>query len=133
MLADGLRQIDGVSVYCDPAPHTGVVSFRLDAGDVALTGTILDESFGIAVHPGLHCPRQRTRPSGLSPKEPCGSASANSTPAAMSTRSSPPSVKSGPCMPLINPFERRIPPSPTEIWRFSAPQNFGCFSVVMAA
>jgi cysteine desulfurase / selenocysteine lyase len=50
-----LRQIDGVSVFCDPIPRTGVVSFRLDAGDVALTGTILDESFGIAVRTGLHC------------------------------------------------------------------------------
>ncbi len=55
LLADGLRQIDGVTVYCDPAPRTGVVSFRLDGGDVALTGTILDESFGIAVRTGLHC------------------------------------------------------------------------------
>jgi cysteine desulfurase/selenocysteine lyase len=55
VLADELRQIDGVSVFCDPAPRTGVVSFRLDAADVALTGTILDESFGIAVRTGLHC------------------------------------------------------------------------------
>jgi selenocysteine lyase/cysteine desulfurase len=54
-LADALRQIDGVSVFCDRAPRTGVVSFRLDAVDVALTGTILDESFGIAVRSGLHC------------------------------------------------------------------------------
>jgi cysteine desulfurase/selenocysteine lyase len=54
VLADGLRQIDGVSVFCDPAPRTGVVSFRLDAGDVALTGAILDESFGIAVRTGAH-------------------------------------------------------------------------------
>lgn len=55
VLADGLRQIDGVSVFCDPAPRTGVVSFRLDAADVAVTGTILDEAFGIAVRTGLHC------------------------------------------------------------------------------
>src|SRR5271165_253095 len=54
-LADGLRQIDGVSVFCDPEPRTGVVSFRLNNGDVALTGTILDESFGIAVRTGLQC------------------------------------------------------------------------------
>src|SRR5271165_6885296 len=54
-LADQLRQIDGVSVFCDPVPRTGVVSFRLDALDGALTGTILDESFGIAVRTGLHC------------------------------------------------------------------------------
>jgi cysteine desulfurase/selenocysteine lyase len=55
VLADGLRQIDGVSIFCDAAPRTGVISFRLDAMDVALTGTILDESFGIAVRSGLHC------------------------------------------------------------------------------
>ena len=54
-LADELRRIDGVSVFCDPEPSTGVVSFRLDGTDVALTGTILDESFGIAVRTGLHC------------------------------------------------------------------------------
>ncbi len=54
-LADGLRQIDGVSVFCDRAPATGVVSFRLEAIDVALTGTILDESFGIEVRTGQHC------------------------------------------------------------------------------
>ena len=54
-LADQLRQIDGVSVFCDPVPRTGVVSFRVAAADVALTGTILDETFGIAVRTGLHC------------------------------------------------------------------------------
>jgi len=54
-LADELRQIDGVSMFCDPEPGTGVVSFRLDGGSVALIGTILDESFGIAVRTGLHC------------------------------------------------------------------------------
>jgi cysteine desulfurase / selenocysteine lyase len=40
---------------CDPAPRTGVASFRLDAAEVALYGTILDELFGIAVRTGLHC------------------------------------------------------------------------------
>jgi cysteine desulfurase family protein len=55
VLADELRQIDGVRVFCDSTPSTGIVSFRLDAADVALTGMILDESFGIAVRTGLHC------------------------------------------------------------------------------
>ena len=67
-LADGLRQIDGASVFCDPAPRTGVVSFRLDAGDVALTGTILDESFGIAVRTGLHCAPAAHRAIGTFPE-----------------------------------------------------------------
>ena len=54
-LADELRKIDGVHVFCDPKPCTGVVSFRLDAPSVALAGMILDESFGICVRAGLHC------------------------------------------------------------------------------
>ncbi len=54
-LVNQLRQIDGVSVFCDSVPRTGVISFRLDAVDVALTGTILDDSFRIAVRTGLHC------------------------------------------------------------------------------
>lgn len=55
MLSDELRRIDGVSIFCDPVPRTGVVSFRLNQENVALTGTILDEAFGIAVRTGLHC------------------------------------------------------------------------------
>jgi cysteine desulfurase family protein len=54
-LANELRKIDGVTVFCEPVPRTGVVSFRLDTGDVAVAGTILDEAFGIAVRTGLHC------------------------------------------------------------------------------
>ena len=68
VLADGLRQIDGVSVFCDPAPRTGVVSFRLDAADVAVTGTILDEAFGIAVRTGLHCSPAAHRAIGTFPE-----------------------------------------------------------------
>ena len=34
---------------------TGVVSFRMAPGSVAVTGAILDESYGIAVRTGLHC------------------------------------------------------------------------------
>ncbi len=54
-LAGHFRKLGGVSVFGDPEPRTGVVSFRLDGQDVALTGTILDESFGICVRAGLHC------------------------------------------------------------------------------
>ena len=54
-LADGLRQINDVTVYCEPMPRTGVVSFRLDGQDAALTGALLDEGFRIAVRTGLHC------------------------------------------------------------------------------
>jgi len=54
-LADELRKIDSVSVFCERVPRTGVISFRIDAVDVALTGTMLDAAFGIAVRTGLHC------------------------------------------------------------------------------
>jgi len=54
-LASELRKIDGVTVFCEPVPRTGVVSLRLETGDVALAGAILDEAFGIAVRTGLHC------------------------------------------------------------------------------
>jgi selenocysteine lyase/cysteine desulfurase len=36
-------------------PQTGVISFRIEALDVALTGAILDQRYGIAVRTGLHC------------------------------------------------------------------------------
>jgi cysteine desulfurase family protein len=68
MLAEQLRQVDGVSVFCDPAPLTGVVSFRVGAVGVALTGTILDDSFGIAVRTGLHCAPAAHRAIGTFPE-----------------------------------------------------------------
>jgi len=67
-LANELRKIDGVTVFCEPVPQTGVVSFRLDTGDVALTGTILDEAFGIAVRTGLHCAPATHKAIGTSPE-----------------------------------------------------------------
>jgi len=67
-LVDQLRQVDGVSVFCDPIPCTGVLSFRLLAADVTLTGTILDESFGIAVRTGLHCAPAAHRAIGTFPE-----------------------------------------------------------------
>lgn len=54
ILSARLRKIDGIAVFGDPAPRTGVVSFRLAETGAALTGTILDASFGIAVSTGLH-------------------------------------------------------------------------------
>ena len=55
-LVEGVSAIDGVRVFGPAAgPETGVVSFRIDGVDVGLTGTILDESYGIAVRTGLHC------------------------------------------------------------------------------
>ncbi len=55
-LVEGLKGVDGVRLFCDPlGPKTGVVSFTLDAMDVALAGTILDQAFKIGVRTGLHC------------------------------------------------------------------------------
>jgi cysteine desulfurase family protein len=55
-LVEGLRAIDKVRVLgLEAGPETGVVSFRVDGVDVALAGTMLDDSYGIAVRTGLHC------------------------------------------------------------------------------
>lgn len=66
--AQQLRTIGGVSVYGDRTPGSGVVSFRMAALDVGLTGTILDESFGIAVRAGLHCAPAAHRAIGTFPQ-----------------------------------------------------------------
>jgi cysteine desulfurase family protein len=68
LLADKLRKIDRVSVFCDRVPLTGVVSFRLAPGSVALTGAILDEAYGIAVRTGLHCAPSAHRNIGTFPE-----------------------------------------------------------------
>jgi selenocysteine lyase/cysteine desulfurase len=55
-LVEGLRTIGGVRIFAPAAPPaTGVVSFRIDGVDVALTGSLLDAAHGIAVRTGLHC------------------------------------------------------------------------------
>ena len=56
-LSDGLRAIDGVTLYCqeDLENHIGVIAFNLaglEAGDV---GTMLDVDHNIACRTGLHC------------------------------------------------------------------------------
>ncbi len=62
-----------------------------------ITGMTLDELFRIAVRTGLHCAPAAHQAIGTFPEGIVRVSFANSTPAAMSTRSSPPSVKSGPC------------------------------------
>ena len=61
MLANELGQTEGVTVFCDQPPQIGVVSFRLDAVDVVLTGTILDESSALPCAPACIARRRRTR------------------------------------------------------------------------
>lgn len=57
MLRDGLRTIDGLTLYCQDADedHLSVLLCNVDgmvAGDV---GTLLDVDYDIAVRTGLHC------------------------------------------------------------------------------
>lgn len=58
-LRDGLRAIDGVTLYCaDDAPgkqRISVLSFNVDGLEAADTGTMLDVDHDIACRTGLHC------------------------------------------------------------------------------
>ncbi len=57
MLRDGLREIDGVSLYCqeDLADHIAVLSFNIEGMEALDTGTLLDGEYNIACRTGLHC------------------------------------------------------------------------------
>lgn len=56
-LREWLADIPGANVFghANPARRVGTLSFRLDPLSPAEVGAILDESFDIAVRPGLHC------------------------------------------------------------------------------
>lgn len=56
-LADGLRDIPGVTLYCQDRldDHIAVLSFNVDGFDAGNTGTILDVDHEIACRTGLHC------------------------------------------------------------------------------
>jgi cysteine desulfurase family protein len=57
MLRDGLRDLEGVSLYCldDLTDHIAVISFNVDGMDALNTGTLLDGEYNIASRTGLHC------------------------------------------------------------------------------
>ncbi len=57
LLRDGLREIEGVTLYCqdDLAGHIPVLSFNVDGLEASDTGTLLDVEFNIACRTGLHC------------------------------------------------------------------------------
>jgi cysteine desulfurase family protein len=57
MLRDGLKGIDGVSLYCQDnlADHIAVISFNIDGMEALNTGTLLDGEYNIACRTGLHC------------------------------------------------------------------------------
>jgi cysteine desulfurase family protein len=56
-LRDGLREIDGVILYCADSSdnHNGVLSFNIQGWDAGDVGTILDVDHNIACRTGLHC------------------------------------------------------------------------------
>jgi selenocysteine lyase/cysteine desulfurase len=56
-LRDGLREIDGVALYCqdDLDGHISVLAFNVDGMEAMNVGTILDVDHGIACRTGLHC------------------------------------------------------------------------------
>ena len=56
-LRDGLREIDGVTMYCqdDLANHIGVLAFNVAGFEAADVGTMLDVDHNIACRTGLHC------------------------------------------------------------------------------
>ena len=56
-LIDGLREIPGVSLYCQDRldHHIAVMSFNIDGLDAGDAGTMLDVDHNIACRTGLHC------------------------------------------------------------------------------
>ncbi len=56
-LRDGLRAIDGVTLYCADSPenHISVLSFNVEGWEAADVGTMLDVDHNIACRTGLHC------------------------------------------------------------------------------
>ena len=56
-LRDGLREIDGVTLYCQDnlANHIGILTFYVDGFEAQDTGTMLDVDYNIASRTGLHC------------------------------------------------------------------------------
>jgi len=56
-LRDGLREISGVTMYCqdDLAYHISIFSFNIDGLEASDTGTMLDVDYNIACRTGLHC------------------------------------------------------------------------------
>ena len=57
MLRDGLREIEGVSLYCqdDLSGHIAVLSFNVEGLEAIHTSTMLDVDHNIASRSGLHC------------------------------------------------------------------------------
>jgi len=57
MLRDGLKEIDGVTLYCqdDLTDHIAVLLFNVKGFEALNVGTLLDVDYNIACRTGLHC------------------------------------------------------------------------------
>jgi selenocysteine lyase/cysteine desulfurase len=57
MLRDGLKDVEGVTLYCqdDLTNHIGVFAFNVDGVESMNVGTMLDVDHNIACRTGLHC------------------------------------------------------------------------------
>jgi cysteine desulfurase family protein len=57
LLRDGLKDFDGVSLYCqeDLTNHISVFLFNVDGLEALNTSTLLDVDYNIATRSGLHC------------------------------------------------------------------------------
>ncbi len=57
MLRDGLKNVDGVTLYCqdDLIDHISIFLFNIDGLEALNTATILDGDYNIACRSGLHC------------------------------------------------------------------------------
>ncbi len=60
LLRDGLKEVDGVTLYCqdDLTDHIGVFSLNIDGVEALNVGTMLDVDWEIACRTGLHCAPQ---------------------------------------------------------------------------
>jgi cysteine desulfurase family protein len=57
MLRDGMKDVDGVTLYCqeDLSDHISVFLFNVDGQEALNTSTLLDVDYNIASRSGLHC------------------------------------------------------------------------------
>ena len=57
MLRDGLKEVEGVTLYCqdDLVDHISIFLFNVDGFEALNTGTMLDVDYNIASRTGLHC------------------------------------------------------------------------------
>lgn len=57
MLVDGLKKIDGVTLYCqdDLTNHISVIAFNVNGMEAQDVGLLLDADYNIACRTGLHC------------------------------------------------------------------------------